>query len=60
MDAESIAARLEIETADARQPDIEHDAAGSVMRTGVEKLLNRRVGADLKADSRKQQAEGFA
>ena len=60
MNAEPVAPRLKIEPADAGQANVENDAARPVMRAGIEKFLNRRVGAGFKADRRQQQAECVA
>src|SRR5438105_2099857 len=39
--------RLEIEPAQARQPDVEHQAAGNIRRRAGEELLRGREGLDL-------------
>src|SRR5262249_1101542 len=60
MNPESIAPRLKFEPADAGQANVEDDAPGAIVRAGVEEFLNRRIGADVQADGRKQQTERLA
>src|SRR4051794_36646197 len=52
--------RLELQPADARQSDVENDAAGSVMHSGIKKLLHRRVSYRVQSDRPEQQAECVA
>src|SRR5262249_49678902 len=54
MNAKSIASRLEIESADAGQPNIENDATRRVIFATVKKLPNRGISAHIEADSREK------
>ena len=51
---------LKIETTSARQPDIEHEAGGSVRAPFVQEFGNRGQGPDLHADGSDQAAERLA
>jgi len=52
--------RLEIETARAWQPNVEHEACGSIRGRLVEERLGRLEGFDLQADGPNQSREGSA
>jgi hypothetical protein len=50
LDTEFDQLRLEVQSADSGQADVKYQASFMILSLGVEKLLGRTVGADLKAN----------